>query len=284
MKHLLLTGATGFIGRNILPLLRDRYNITAPSRTELDLLDADAVKRYIGNGCFDVVLHLATPTGHNPLDASGELFERSIRVFTALVRCASSYGKMIYLGSGAEYGKHRPLVQINEEKFREELPKDAYGLSRYVMSELAEKYTNIINLRLFGCHGPDDQPHKLIPSIITQANTGNTVTLRQDCQFDFLYVTDIVDVLTYFIKNDNLYSSYNLCSGERLRIVTIAEEVCRQMGINATVICQESGLNHEYTGSNARLLSEIPDWRPLTMKESISNILKKKEFYENQYL
>ena len=273
MKRVLLTGATGFIGRNVLPILRDRYDIASPSRAELDLLDADSVKQYISKGRFDAVLHLASPTGYNSLDAPGELFERSLRVFIALASCSDLYGKMIYIGSGSEYGKHRSLAQVREDEFGDELPKDAYGLSRYVISALAKGYPNIINLRLFGCCGPGDHKDRLIPSVIAQASAGNTVILHRDCRFDFLYVTDIADILIHFIKHDNLYSCYNLCSGERLRIVTIAQEVCSQMRTGAKVVCQESGLNPEYTGSNARLLTEIPDWQPRLMKDSIKDIL-----------
>jgi hypothetical protein len=44
---------------------------------------------------------------------------------------------MIYIGSGAEYGKHRAIVNAAEDAFGQELPRDAYGLSRYLMSEIA---------------------------------------------------------------------------------------------------------------------------------------------------
>jgi len=275
MKRLLLTGASGFIGRNVLPILRERgYNVIGPARSELNLLDASAVRQYLKSGQFDAVLHLASPTGHNPQDVPGELFERTIRIFVALASCAGFYGKMIYIGSGAEYGKHRPMVQIHEDSFGEELPNDAYGLSRYVMNELAKGYSNIINLRLFACCGPGDPKHKLIPSVIDQALKGNTVELHQDCFFDFLYVTDIADVLIHFIECNKRYNNYNLCSGERMKITMIAEEVCRQMGVNATVICQRDGFNLEYTGSNDRLLAEMPEWRPTVMNDSIANILK----------
>ena len=275
MRRLLLTGASGFIGRNVFPILREKgYDVIAPARSELDLLDADAVLRYLKSGRFDAVLHLANPTGHNPLDVPEELFERSVRVFMALAACADFYGKMIYIGSGAEYGKHRPLVQVCEDSFGEELPRDAYGLSRYVMNELTKEYSNIINLRLFACYGPGDPKHKLVPSVIEQALNGNTVELRQECFFDFLYVTDIADVLIYFIENNNRYKDYNVCSGKRIKISAIAEEICRQMGVCATVICKEDGFNLEYTGSNDRLLSEMPGWSPTTMKDSIANILR----------
>jgi len=275
MKRLLLTGASGFIGRNVFPVLQEKgYDVSAPLRTELDLLDADAVRRYLKSRQFDAVLHLASPTGHNPLDAPDEIFERSVRIFTALAACAGFYGKMIYIGSGAEYGKHRPIVQIHEDAFGEELPKDAYGLSRYVMSELAEGYDNIINLRLFACCGPGDPKHKLIPSVIDQARKSNTVELRQDCFFDYLCVTDIAGVLIHFIEHDNKCKNYNLCSGKRMKITSIAEEVCRQMGVNATVECRKDGFNLEYTGSNERLLAEMPEWRPKTINDSITSILK----------
>jgi len=275
MKRLLLTGASGFIGRNVLPILKERgYDVKSPARSELDLLDADAVRRYIKSGQFDAVLHLANPTGHNHLDAREELFERSVKIFLTLAACAEFYDRMIYIGSGAEYGKHRPLVRVCEDSFGQELPKDAYGLSRYVMSELAKGYSNIINLRLFACYGPGDPKHKLVPSVIEQALNGNTIELRQECFFDFLYVTDIAGVLIYFIENNNRYKDYNLCSGERIKITTIAEEVCRQMGVNATVTCQENGFNLEYTGSNDRLLAEMPEWEPTTMSDSITNILR----------
>jgi GDP-L-fucose synthase len=275
MKRLLLTGASGFIGRNVLPILREKgYDVIAPVRGELDLLDSDAVRRYLRAGRFDAVFHLANPTGHNPLDVPEELFERSIRVFMALATCPDFYGRMIYIGSGAEYGKHRPLVKVREDSFGEELPKDAYGLSRYVMSELTKGYSNIINLRVFACYGPGDPKHKLVPSVIEQALNSNTIELRQECFFDYLYVTDIADVLIYFIENNNRYKDYNVCSGKRIKITTIAEEVCRQMGVNATIKCQEDGFNLEYTGSNERLFAEMPEWRPTTMNDSIANILR----------
>ena len=275
MKNVFLTGSTGFIGRNILPLLNKRYTISAPARLELDLCDVQAVRQYLQKGQFDTVIHLANPTwvAHELLQSS--LVEHCLRVFTPFVNYAELYGKMIYLGSGAEYGKHRDISLIQEEFFGEEFPRDSYGFSRFLMSKLAEKHDNIVNLRLFACHGPGDPPHKLIPSVIKQAREGNIIMLHQDCWFDYLYVTDIVDVLIHFIENENNYPNYNLCSGERLRISSIAEEVCRQMGVSTEIIYKEDGFNFEYTGSNSRLLAEIPHWKPMKMKDSITTILCK---------
>jgi len=45
--NVLLTGGSGFIGRNILEsFLAEKYNIVAPRHAELDLIDDDAVKHF----------------------------------------------------------------------------------------------------------------------------------------------------------------------------------------------------------------------------------------------
>ena len=277
-KSILVTGSTGFIGQNIMPLLCRRYKITAPSRSELDLLDHTAVKEILEKGQFDVVVHLANPTGQNLIDAKDELFERSLRVFASLERCSELYGKMIYLGSGAEYGKHRSIAGIGEDKFGIEIPRDQYGFARYLMSKLAAKRDNIVNLRLFACYGPADPPYKLIPHIMACVHERREIELRQDVWFDFLYAEDIYPVLEYFIENPAKHTAYNLCSGERALISSIADEVRRQMNANLQIVFKKSGLGLEYTGSNSRLKEEIQNWKPRSMSEGIRGILD----YENR--
>jgi GDP-L-fucose synthase len=278
MKKILLTGSTGFVGRNILPYLQREYEVSAPTRLELDLLDEKAVYGYLNKGNFDAVVHLANPTGHNPVDRADEMLDRSLRVFSGLERCSELYGKMLYLGSGAEYGKHRDISSIKEEEFGEEIPKDAYGFARYIMSELAEGRDNIVNFRLFACCGPGDPPHKLIPYIIRCIKTGGEIKLKQDVWFDFLYVDDIYPVLKRFIGEPAKYKEYNLCSGKRVLISEIAGEVKRRLGSSAEVVFQKDGLNLEYTGSNVRLRAESEGWEPRSIGESVKEILKKRDF------
>jgi len=277
MKTIMLTGSTGFVGRNLLPLLNKSYSVYTPTRKELDLYDANAIRKYIKNNQFDVVLHFANPTGHNPLDLQQGLFETSLRVFMSIMQCADLCGKIVYLGSGAEYGKHRDISSISEDSFGEVLPEDSYGLSRYIMSKIAVKHDNVINLRLFACCGPGDPPHKLIPHIINCIKTENSINLNQNVWFDFLYVLDIFPVLVHFIENPAKYKNYNLCSGERILISEIANQVRKQMGSIKEILFNKEGLNLEYTGSNARLKSEIPNWKPHSINESIKEILKIEE-------
>ena len=51
-KKVLFTGGTGFIGRNLLPELKKKYDVNAPTRQELNLKDSEQVKTYLENGKF----------------------------------------------------------------------------------------------------------------------------------------------------------------------------------------------------------------------------------------
>ena len=271
MKNVLLTGSTGFIGRNVLPLMQTRFAVATPTHLELDLSDVPAVRRYLDKGQFDAVVHMANPTGKN----TQILFEDSLRVFSTLESCTELFGKMIYIGSGAEYGKHKDISMVSESTFGKRVPIDSYGLSRYIMSKIAERHDNIINLRLFACCGPSDQPSKLIPHIINSVLNCNYILLNQDVWFDYLFVEDIFPILEYFIEKTSIFRAYNLCSGRRILISTIAEEVRRQMESTAEIVFRKNGLNYEYTASNIRIRNELPDWRPRSISDCVRAILER---------
>lgn len=45
-KNIFITGAGGFIGRNLVESFKDKYNLLIPHRKDLDLLDEKAVDRF----------------------------------------------------------------------------------------------------------------------------------------------------------------------------------------------------------------------------------------------
>ena len=54
----LITGASGFIGRNLVDHLSDKFEISSPSREELNLLDETAVQKYINDNKIDILERL----------------------------------------------------------------------------------------------------------------------------------------------------------------------------------------------------------------------------------
>ena len=54
---ILVTGGSGFIGRNIIPILSKEHEILSPERKNLNLLDSFQVKKYIKEKEFDIILN-----------------------------------------------------------------------------------------------------------------------------------------------------------------------------------------------------------------------------------
>lgn len=259
MKKILLTGSTGFVGKNILTSLRKKYDVDAPSRSELDVRDYDKVHAYLQLNSYDVVLHFANPNPvkNHECDSSDRFFEDSMRIYMNFYNCSHLYKKLIYLGSGAEYDKRKPIIKCKESDITTARPNDVYGFSKSVMNELAKTSTNIYNLRLFACYGPYDHESKFITHVIRCCLKNEDITIRQNCNFDYMHVYDIAKVVAQFIDNKPKYYDYNLASGVSITLLELAEKVKKQMDSKSDIKIINEGMNNEYTADISRLDEEF---------------------------
>lgn len=267
---ILFTGKNGFVGKNILPILNDKFEIVAPTRTQLDLRDLDKVLTFVKEGKFDVICHFANPNPvKNDEDQLDRIFEDSLRIFMNLHAASKYCDKMLYLGSGAEYDKRNELKLVSEEKIGESIPIDSYGFSKYIMNELSSKSNNMYNLRIFGCFGPYDHDSKFIKHSINCSMDDQLITIRQNCYFDYLFVDDLAKIIEWFIENDPKHMNYNVCTGKRISLEEIAIEVARQMNNLNGVKVMSEGFNREYTADNKRLLNELGPFKFTSLEDGI---------------
>ncbi len=153
MTKVLITGGSGFIGRNLVEYLGDRFEISAPASAELNLLDEHSVRDFLRRGGFDAVVHAATTRSNRGLGSPPDMLDRNCRMFFNLARNQSLFGKMLHFGSGAEYGRECLPARVTESYFDTRVPRDAYGFSKYICTKYAERSDNIFVLRLFGVFG-----------------------------------------------------------------------------------------------------------------------------------
>lgn len=270
MKRVLLTGGSGFIGRNIKGYLETVCKLYAPRRQELNLLDENEVKKYLIENKIDIVIHSANPNPvKNSLDKAETMFEDSMRVFMNLYNAKDCYEYMYTLGSGAEYDKSKEIASIKEEEEGRSVPYDSYGLAKFVMNELVKKSDKHCNLIIFACYGPTDHPSKFITHVIHCCMKNEPITIRQDCYFDYMHVSDLGKILEYFIYHKPKYNSYNISTGTKNTLREIAEMVRTQMQMENEITILNPGWNKEYTASNERLLSEIGDFKFMSLEEGI---------------
>lgn len=259
MKKVLLTGGTGFIGKNILPILKEKYDVDAPTRLELDLKDSVAVAEYVIKGKYDVIIQSANP---NPVknakyDKVESMFEDSMRIFMNFYNVRQYCRKLIYFGSGAEYDKSRDICKEKECNVNVSIPKDTYGLAKLYMNELARRSENVYNLRIFGCYGPYDHESKFLTHVIRCCLRNENITIRQNCYFDYMQVYDLAKAVECVIEGIPQYHDYNVCSGEAISLIEIAEKIREHMDCSSKIVVLSDGLNREYTADNSRFMSEF---------------------------
>lgn len=270
MKKVLLTGGSGFIGRNIKEYLSTICELHTPGRQELNLLSEEDVRAYLQKNKIDIVIHSANPNPvKNQLDKAETMFEDSIRVFMNLYQAQDCYERMYTLGSGAEYGKSEDISLIGEDEEGRFIPKDSYGLAKFTMNQLIEHSDKQCNLRIFACYGPTDHESKFITHVIHCCMNNQDITIRQNCYFDYMHVSDLAKILEYFIYNKPKYSAYNVCTGTRYTLEQIAIMVREQMQVDNEIHILNEGWNKEYTGSNERLLKEIGNYQFVALEEGI---------------
>ncbi|MBA2252147.1 MAG: NAD(P)-dependent oxidoreductase [Nitrospirales bacterium] len=255
----LITGGSGFIGRNLVESLRGNYEILSPSRQELDLLDEQAIRRYVIQHNIDVVVHSATTPGHRNARPIADLAVRNQKMFFGLARNRDQYGKMIFLSSGAVYDMRHYRPQMREEYFDTHVPVDEHGFSKYVCAKYIEEADNILELRLFGVFGKyEDYEIRFISNAICKTIMEVPITIKQNRRFDYLYVDDLAMVVDHFIRHDAKYKTYNVTSGQAIDLKSLAEMVRKTSGSRTEIFIKEEGCGIEYSGDNSRLRESLP--------------------------
>jgi len=271
--RIFLTGGNGFIGKNILDQLGNKYHFYAPSHNELDLTDADAVALFFRKKTIDMVIHTAKIGGTRKVQNSEEIAELNAYMFFNIVRNEKYFRKMIFLGSGAEYDTSRPLKKVKEEDFDLVVPKDSFGFYKYICSKYIEKTDKIINLRLFGIYGKyEDYELRFISNAICKNIFNLPITMKQNVFFDYVYINDFIKILDYFILNNSKKKFYNIGAGRSIDLLTIAKTVNKISKKKSKIIIKKKGLNNEYTCDNIRLLKEIVNLRFTDFKDSVREL------------
>lgn len=279
MKKILLTGSSGFIGRNMAERWEGRYELSCPSSGELNLLDQAAVQKYLEKGHFDGIVHCANRNEARKAIAPYDALDGNLRMFFNLERCRHLYGKMIYFGSGAEYDRRNYIPGMREEYFGSYIPADAYGFSKYIMSKACGKAGSIYDLRLFGVFGKyEEWERRFISNAICRALKGMDITIEKNVYFDYLWVDDLCGIVEWFIDNSPGHRHYNVCRGEKIDLYSLACLVREALGVSCDIVIKEPGWKPEYSGNNERLLREMGGFRFKEMKDAVMELC---EYYKN---
>jgi GDP-L-fucose synthase len=275
---ILITGGTGFIGRNILEQLKDKFECLAPLSSELNLLEEDKVSTYLKDNLFDVVIHAATwnATRNSDKDLT-KVLGNNLRMFFNLAKRSDYYGKMVYYGSGAEYDRAHWIPKMKEEYFDTYVPQDDYGFAKYIMCKYTSLAKNIYNLRLFGVFGKyEDWEIRFISNACCKAVYDLPITIKQNVFFDYMNIDDLVNITKWFIRYDTREKIYNVCTGLTSDLFSLAKKVLKVSNKNLEIIIRMPNLGTEYSGDNTKLIEKIGGY---TFKNIDDSILELYQWY-----
>ena len=279
--RILITGGSGFIGRNLVEQLAGTYEVSAPSSAELDLLNEQVVREYLSTHSCDVIVHAATTRSNRNVGAPPDMLDRNCRMFFNLVRNQGQFGKMIHFGSGAEYHKTGLPARVKEEYFDTHVPADPYGFSKYICAKYTERSERLVELRLFAVFGKyEDYTVRFISNACCRALKGLPIVLRQDIVFDYLYIKDLVKLTMWFIENNARHKAYNVCTGRPVALTELARVIARVSGRNPNVSVMSEGMGPEYSADNSRMLAEMGGYQFWDLESAIRDLYVWYERYE----
>lgn len=274
-QKVLLTGTNGFIGKNLHEYLSPRINLFSPTHTELDLLNTEEVTNFIVNNKIDSIIHAANVGGkRNKLNVKDQVYI-NLRMFYNIVKNEHLVKKIIYFGSGAEFDKNRAIKSVREEQLGQFIPVDEYGFYKYVCSQFTQnlKSQKILCLRLFGVYGKyEDYTIRFISNAIIKNLLHMPIDINQNVIFDYLYIDDLVKIVDYFLLHKTSYNIYNVCSGKKTDILSIAKIINNISNYKSKITVKKKGFDKEYTGANKRLFSELDAFKFTTLHQGIQSL------------
>ncbi len=233
--RVLVTGAGGFIGANLLAAAPPDWDLLGLSRAAGDGVSSGLVRPpavdeplapELARG-FDVIVHLAGNSNHGLADLEPWADLTATGVLAASILGRIPTRRVVLLSSAAVYAGLSGQVDPG----RRVQPPMAYALSKlYVEGFVGGLVANgraqsALIVRLYNAFGPGERPGRLIPRVVDAALAGKPFTLTGDPSSlsDPVHVDDVVTCLVAAARS-GVDGTFDLCGGDP---VPLADQVQR---------------------------------------------------------
>ena len=295
----IITGGAGFIGSNLTDhlvrighkvIILDNFvsgkksNLSHHKKKNVKIFKTDISKRKNLDRYFkgaDYVFHLAglaeiIPSIKNPKKYFVNNVLGTVNVLEAAKKVKIK--KFIYAASSSCYGTPKKIPTSEKEKIDLKHP---YALTKFMGEELVMKYASLfrmpnISFRFFNVYGPrlntSGQYSAVMGNFLSQTKNKKPLTIVGNGKQtrDFIHVDDLANAFIKVIKSKLIKKIYNLGSGKRTSINTIA----KIFGGKRKFIPLRPGEPKNSLANISKLKKDI-NWKPkISIEKGIEKLLQ----------
>jgi UDP-glucose 4-epimerase len=292
--RILVTGASGFIGRHLARRLalaaprlflamRKPASLASGEVLEMDLTEPGTIERCLSAARPDIVFHLGafTDVSRNPgLEAKHVAVNYQGTLSLARALAGRPLKRMIHFGTCEEYGDGAvPFVESQEPR-----PVSPYSASKVratlAMRELWKKERfPVVIVRPFLTYGPGQDGDRFLAQVVRAAVSDETLPMTPGEQTrEFNHIEDVVEGLLQAAVKEGIEGEIiNIACGEERRLDEVARLVYRLAGATTGpglgALPYRKGEAMRFFGSTEKC-TRLLDYRPcIRFEEGIENLI-----------
>lgn len=278
---ILITGATGFVGKYCVKALSDTYQIIQLKRKGkeddgclvVDLTDIKSMKK-LKSIKMDILVHLASAI---PARSSSFLNTNMVGTYNLLSSLNKKYLKKIILLSSVSVYKHESDKISYFQEDNSEIPEDEYGKSKLIQELLIKTYCqdsiDYLIFRAASIYGPGNSSKTLLPIWYEKALKNEDLVIQtKNYKQNFIHIKDVVEIIQQGIEK-NLSGAYNLFSNDTVEIEELAKIIINTVNSSSKIIVDyktEECFDKIY--NNDKLIRDFECSSFISLAEGIKNM------------
>lgn len=271
-SSIVITGATGFIGRALSKKLEEKkeFSVIKVTRSQEQEFGFNSVVSYEKTPPGDILIHLAEDPDRLRVNNMGNHYRRKTGiVMESLLK--KRYKKIVYCSSSIVYGDQGTKL------YKENMPtyaEDIYSISKLENEDRVLLSGGVV-VRFSNVIGVGMSKNNVLSKILEGLSGKDSISIRNPKPIrDFICIDDVVEAIFSLIKVD-APGIYNIGSGIETSINKLVETVLNSSEQHHREVKNIIKNNdYSYNALNIEKIKETTGWKPeYTLSQSVKKIL-----------